>query len=129
MAQCAVHSAAKAGSLSEVSRLLEQGEDPEAKDEVFLFASHDPHDLIKEENTPLHYACYKNNQEIASLLLSQGADIHTRGKVSHLSSLQRSPRELSSLGSLRFMWLASTATRHLSPFSWRKGLTSPSEPM
>src|SRR4030095_1469951 len=63
-----LHSAARDGRLDDVRRLLEQGADPNAREEG--------------DNTyPLHWAAAARHVEVARALLDAGGDVHGVGDV------------------------------------------------
>lgn len=107
--------AAKRGDLAEVSRLLADGADPNARDRhnntALTFAARDGHlDMARrllsagadvgpiddEGVTPLILAAFKNHPEIAFLLLDKGADASVRdqwGRRALDYALRRGPED------------------------------------
>ena len=62
-----LHSVAQSGNLAEVERLLRDGYDVNAFDEL--------------GNTPLHYAAAREDLELVRLLLQRGADVNARDEA------------------------------------------------
>jgi ankyrin repeat protein len=64
----ALHSAAQNGDLNAVRSLLEQGADPNAREEG-------------DNTTPLHWAAVARHVDVARALLDAGADVHGVGDL------------------------------------------------
>jgi ankyrin repeat protein len=63
----AIHEAAKKADLKEVTRLLEQGADVNAKDNTGI--------------TPLHWAVINSHKAVADLLIAKGADVSAKDNI------------------------------------------------
>jgi ankyrin repeat protein len=76
-----LHLAAQAGSLSQTRRLLDAGEQVDARD--------------SRDMTPLHYAAMGGHIEVAGLLLDRGADPNARAQIDmtplHLAAMLGQP--------------------------------------
>jgi ankyrin repeat protein len=68
--------------------LLLDGADANIQNEVSVIAISSSHLLSLQDGwTPIHWACFKGRDKMASLLLEKGADINIQNKVSHYSRL------------------------------------------
>ena len=53
-----------------------------------LESTYDHYIMVQDKDTPLHSAAEDGYTEMASLLINNGADIHSKGKVSIFITIQ-----------------------------------------